>query len=56
MIFQISFITKQCLEVFGNVFKTPWISGEIKDTNTNYGGFDYEASRVVFINGNIDPW
>jgi hypothetical protein len=45
-----------CADVFGKAFDLKFIREAIADTNTNYGGFSYEGTRVVFVNGDIDPW
>ena len=50
------FYIKQCKDIFGDKFDFELLKQAITDTNTNYGGYDYQGSRVVFVNGNIDPW
>lgn len=50
------FYIKQCKDIFGDKFDLDLLKQSIADTNTNYGGYDYEGTRVVFVNGNIDPW
>lgn len=52
----VDFYIQQCADIFGNKFNFKLLEQSIIDTNTNYGGYDYEGSRVVFVNGNIDPW
>jgi hypothetical protein len=32
------------------------IKNAVNNTNTNYGGYNYKGSRVLFLNGDIDPW
>ena len=51
-----SFYVKQCKDIFGDAFNLDLLKKAVNDTNTNYGGYDYQASRVVFVNGQIDPW
>ena len=52
----VEFYINQCKDIFGDKFSVELLEQAIVDTNTNYGGYDYEGSRVVFVNGNIDPW
>lgn len=52
----VDFYIMQCKDIFGDKFDLKLLEQSIKDTNLNYGGYDYEGSRVVFVNGNIDPW
>jgi hypothetical protein len=51
-----SFFTKQCAEVFGPQFDSDFLAEAVANTNTYYGGYNYQGTRVVFVNGNIDPW
>jgi hypothetical protein len=44
------------LEVFGTKFNSDSIAYAVDNTNTNYGGYNYQGSRVLFVNGEIDPW
>ncbi len=32
------------------------MQANIRDTNDYYGGNEPEGTRVLFVNGNIDPW
>jgi hypothetical protein len=47
---------KQCKDIFGDNFTPELLDDSVKNTNINYGGYDYEGSRVMFVNGEIDPW
>lgn len=47
---------KQCKDIFGDAFNVTLLENAVNDTNTNYGGYNYQGSRVVFVNGQIDPW
>lgn len=47
---------KQCQDIFGDAFDLDLLKDSVKNTNINYGGYDYQGSRVVFVNGQIDPW
>ncbi len=53
--FFFSFFIKQCSEVFGAEYDYNSIVNNIQKTNENYGGLDYNGSRVIFVNGLIDP-
>ena len=46
---------KQCTEAFGTEFNLNSIVNTILKTNKNYGGLDYQGSRVIFVNGETDP-
>ncbi|CAF1056141.1 unnamed protein product [Brachionus calyciflorus] len=51
-----NFYINQCKDIFGDDYDSNLLEKGIRDTNTNYGGYTYEGSRVVFLNGEIDPW
>jgi hypothetical protein len=55
-LFFLRFYIKQCKDIFGDAFTEALLDDSVKNTNINYGGYDYEGSRVVFVNGQIDPW
>jgi hypothetical protein len=46
---------KQCSEVFGAEYDYNSIVNNIQQTNKNYGGLDYNGTRVIFVNGLTDP-
>ncbi|CAF0704571.1 unnamed protein product [Brachionus calyciflorus] len=50
------FYINQCKDIFGSEYDLNLLQRAVRDTNTNYGGYTYEGSRVVFVNGEIDPW
>jgi hypothetical protein len=52
----VDFYVKQCKDIFGPNFTLDLLNEAIDDTNANYGGYTYEGSNVVFVNGQIDPW
>jgi len=54
--FGINFSVRQCRDVYGATFSEEFINKGIKWTNTNYGGKNIKVSRVIFVNGSIDPW
>ena len=45
-----------CHDVFGDVFTPEWVKANVERTNNIYGGLNYQGSRVIFVNGNLDPW
>jgi hypothetical protein len=52
----LEFLIKQCTDVFGKEFNQSSIQKRLKHMKIDYGGLNYEGSRVVFINGDMDPW
>lgn len=50
------FYIKQCQDIYGPDYDIKLLERSVLDTNTNYGGYNYEGSRVLFVNGEIDPW
>lgn len=54
--FPLTFSVQQCMDIFGSKFNESYIISGIDSTNTNYGGFGYLGEKVLFVNGDIDPW
>ncbi|CAF1203294.1 unnamed protein product, partial [Didymodactylos carnosus] len=54
--FPASFFVKQCADIFGATFSADLLTNGIAFTNSYYGGEMFQGSRVLFINGAIDPW
>jgi hypothetical protein len=52
----VEFFIQQCKDIFGDKFNVDFLNESVYNTNVNYGGYDYEGSRVVFVNGQVDPW
>jgi len=54
----IKFYTKQCKDIYGEIFSEDNNNKDITWTNSNYGALELgkSASRIVFPNGSIDPW
>ncbi|KAI1723582.1 serine carboxypeptidase s28 domain-containing protein [Ditylenchus destructor] len=51
--FQVDF----CRDVFGAIYTRDYIDSNIRYTNGQYGGNEnFNATRVVFVNGSEDPW
>jgi hypothetical protein len=32
------------------------MENSIQNTNTDFGGYSYQGTNVMFVNGKIDPW
>jgi hypothetical protein len=56
--FPVDYSIRLCKDVFGfyGLFDQQFIEEAIKWTNTFYGGRDIKVTRVIFVNGSIDPW
>jgi len=55
----IRFSLNDCKKAYGldyDDFKEEVLRSRVMETNANYGGDDIEVSRVIFVNGNKDPW
>ena len=53
-LFPASFSTQQCEDIYG--VSAAATAQHVADTNAFYGGLDYNTTRVIFVNGDIDPW
>ncbi|KAG7159003.1 serine protease-like 1, partial [Homarus americanus] len=54
--FPVEFFIKQCADIYGPKFDLSLLEAGVKRTNTIFGGRDLKVTRVVFLNGSIDPW
>ena len=45
-----------CSDVFGPKFDLDLLKRGIQLTNTEYGGLKTSVSKVVFVQGSLDPW
>lgn len=52
----LNFYTEMCSVLFGADFDEKRIDAGIKDTNEFYGGRRPNVTKVVFTNGDLDPW
>ena len=43
-----------CKEAFG--IEEEWVRQNVADTLNYYGGWDLKGSRILSVNGDIDPW
>jgi hypothetical protein len=50
------FFVKQCADIFGSKFDDKLLERGINFTNAYYGAERYSGTRVLFVNGAIDPW
>ncbi|XP_003968827.2 thymus-specific serine protease [Takifugu rubripes] len=52
--FPLMFQVKQC-EQFYNI-SAEMVAEAVAQTNEYYGGYDIRSSKIVFANGDVDPW
>lgn len=52
----LEFFVETCKRIFDNEFNFYRMLKGIRRSNILYGGLDIEVSRVVFIQGTLDPW
>ncbi|CAG4977592.1 unnamed protein product [Parnassius apollo] len=52
----VDFYVKLCTKTFGSEFNDTRIDDGIEDVNRIYGGLQPNVSKVVFVNGDLDPW
>lgn len=45
---------KQCADLFA--ISSEQLAEAVAQTNEFYGGYDIRSSRIVFPNGDVDPW
>ena len=50
------FFVKQCADIYGPKFDQILLERGINFTNEYYGAEKFAGTRVVFVNGAIDPW
>jgi hypothetical protein len=54
--FPASFFVQQCTDIFGPKFTDNLLERGINFTNEYYGAEKFSGTRVLFVNGAIDPW
>jgi len=54
--FPISFITQQCIDIFGPKYTATFIQSAIDWTEAEFGSLNISGSNIIFMNGAIDPW
>ncbi|CAF0815275.1 unnamed protein product [Adineta ricciae] len=54
--FPAEFFVQQCADIFGPKFNDDLLERGINFTNAFYGAEQFAGSRVLFVNGAIDPW
>lgn len=45
---------KQCAQFYN--ISAEVVAAAVAQTNEYYGGYDIRSSRIVFPNGDVDPW
>lgn len=50
----LAFEEQLCMDLYGIIPQTLTIA--IQETNTNYGSRNLTASKIVLVNGSVDPW
>ncbi|XP_049810851.1 putative serine protease K12H4.7 [Schistocerca nitens] len=54
--FPVDFFIQQCSDIFGPKYNSDFLKAVTYRTNTLYGAFALQATRVVYVHGSIDPW
>ncbi|XP_026333446.1 putative serine protease K12H4.7 isoform X2 [Hyposmocoma kahamanoa] len=54
--FDLDFFVQQCMDIFGQKYNLDFIRNAVAWTNTKYGALDIEVTRVVYVQGSVDPW
>ena len=52
----LSYYIDECRELFNETFSEEKLKSVIERRNQELGGDQYRGSRVVFVNGDRDPW
>ncbi|CAH4031373.1 unnamed protein product [Pieris brassicae] len=52
----LDFYVKTCRNVYGSDFNEARVDKGVDTTNKIYGGLSPNVTRVVFVNGDMDPW
>ncbi|XP_022130346.2 putative serine protease K12H4.7 [Pieris rapae] len=52
----LDFFIKMCRNVYGPDFDEDRVDKGVDTTNKMYGGLSPNVTRVVFVNGDMDPW
>ncbi|TKR75772.1 hypothetical protein L596_017015 [Steinernema carpocapsae] len=53
----VDWLVKECGQIFGDAYDSSAVYTAIEKTNAFYGGVaGFNTSRVIFPNGNHDPW
>ncbi|CAL8110230.1 unnamed protein product [Orchesella dallaii] len=55
-LFSLNYSVRLCKDVYGKIYDQDFIENAIKWSNAYYGARDIKVSRVIFVNGSIDPW
>lgn len=55
-LFPLSYFTDLCADLYGDYYNDDLLGTAIRRTNIMYGGLRPDLLRVIFTNGDIDPW
>ncbi|RZF49314.1 hypothetical protein LSTR_LSTR006728 [Laodelphax striatellus] len=52
----VDFYDDRCKDVFGDKYTSEYIKSQVEKTNAYYGKFNYRQGKVLFTNGQLDPY
>ncbi|XP_017887879.1 putative serine protease K12H4.7 [Ceratina calcarata] len=55
-LFPLRYYIDICTDFYGKYYNMDFLKGRVKRTNLMYGGLHPDLRRVIFTNGEIDPW
>ena len=55
-LFPLSFFTNLCVDLYGQYYDSDFLGTRVRRTNIMYGGLRPELRKVIFTNGDVDPW
>ncbi|ODM93114.1 putative serine protease K12H4.7 [Orchesella cincta] len=55
-LFSLNYSVRLCKDVYGKIYDQNFIENAIEWSNAYYGARDIKVTRVIFVNGSIDPW
>ena len=55
-LFPLSFFTNLCVDLYGKYYDSDFLNTRVRRTNIMYGGLRPDLRKVIFTNGDVDPW
>ena len=55
-LFPLHYYTDMCTDLYGNYYNNDFLNTRIVRTNLMYGGVRPDLVKVIFTNGDVDPW